>query len=33
MQPRRPIADRLRPSRSSIAVEQLYGAVMRDSWR
>jgi hypothetical protein len=33
IQPRRPLADRLRPSRSSIAVEQLYGAVMRDSWR
>jgi Transglycosylase SLT domain len=33
IQPRRPLADRLRPSRSSIAVEQLYGAIMRDSWR
>jgi len=33
IQPRRPLADRLRPSRSSTAVEQLYGAVMRDSWR
>jgi Transglycosylase SLT domain len=33
LQPRRPLADRLRPSRSSIAVEQLYGAVMRASWR
>jgi Transglycosylase SLT domain len=32
IQPRRPLADRLRPSRSSIAVEQLYNAVMRDSW-
>ena len=33
IQPRRPLADRLHPSRSSTAVEQLYGAVMRDSWR
>jgi Transglycosylase SLT domain len=31
IQPRRPLADRLRPSRSSVAVEQLYGAIMRDS--
>ncbi len=30
-QPRRPLADRLRPSRESRAVEQLYGAIMRDS--
>jgi hypothetical protein len=33
IQPRRPLADRLHPSRSTIAVEQLYSAVMRDSWR
>jgi Transglycosylase SLT domain len=33
IQPRRPLADRLCPSRSSTAVEQLYDAVMRDSWR
>ena len=32
-QPRRPLGDRLHPSRSSIAVEQLYGAIMRDSRR
>ena len=32
-QPRRPLGDRLHPSRSSIAVEQLYSAIMRDSWR
>jgi transglycosylase-like protein with SLT domain len=31
MQPRRPLADRLHPSRSSIAVGQLYTAIMRDS--
>jgi hypothetical protein len=30
VQPRRPLADRLHPSRSSIAVEQLYSAIMRD---
>lgn len=33
IQPRRPLADRLHPSRSTIAVEQLYGVIMRDSWR
>jgi Transglycosylase SLT domain len=32
IQPRRPLADRLHPSRSSTAVEQLYSAVMRDSF-
>ena len=31
IQPRRPLADRLHPGRSSIAVEQLYAAIMRDS--
>jgi Transglycosylase SLT domain len=31
IQPRRPLADRLHPSRSSIAVERLYGAIIRDS--
>ncbi len=33
LQPRRPLSDRLHPSRSSIAVEQLYGEIMRDSRR
>jgi hypothetical protein len=31
LQPRRPLADRRHPSRQSLAVEQLYGAIMRDS--
>jgi Transglycosylase SLT domain len=31
MQPRRSLADRRHPSRDSIAVEQLYDAIMRDS--
>jgi hypothetical protein len=30
VQPRRSLADRRHPSRQSIAVEQLYGALMRD---
>jgi len=33
LQPRRPLSDRLHPSRSTIAVEQLYGEIMRDSRR
>jgi Transglycosylase SLT domain len=32
-QPRRPLADRRHPSHDSLAVEQLYGAIMRDSAR
>ncbi len=31
VQPRRSLADRRHPSRDSLAVEQLYGAIMRDS--
>jgi hypothetical protein len=31
VQPRRPLADRLHPSRDSIAVEQLYAAIMHAS--
>ena len=31
IQPRRPLADRLHPSRNSIAVERLYTAIIRDS--
>jgi hypothetical protein len=31
--PRRPLADRLHPSRATIAVERLYGEIMRLSDR
>jgi hypothetical protein len=31
VQPRRSLADRRHPSRDSLAVERLYGAIMRDS--
>ncbi len=30
LQPRRSLADRRHPSRASLAVEQLYGAIMRE---
>jgi hypothetical protein len=33
IQPRRPLADRLHPSRASIAVEQLYAAIAHQSGR
>ncbi len=31
IQPRRPLSDRLHPSRNSVAVERLYTAIIRDS--